>query len=61
METRPMRQILMGMEVGDTVCFQITLINSVKVSCTQYGLQWGKRFTTHTNRPNRTIDVTRVE
>lgn len=56
-----MRQILMGMEVGDTVCFQITLINSVKVSCTQYGLQWGKRFTTHTNRPNRTIDVTRVE
>lgn len=58
---KPIRQTMQEMEIGDTIQFPITSLNTVRVSCTQYGLQWGKRFSTSINRTESTIDVTRVE
>lgn len=45
---------------GEYLIFPIERANTVKVTCSFYGLLWRKRFRTKVNRYARTITVTRV-
>ena len=49
-----------GLRVGESVTYPVERANSVKVTCSSYGLSWGKRFKTNIDREARTITVTRV-
>lgn len=49
-----------GLRFGEYLIFPIERANTVKVTCSFYGLLWRKRFRTKVNRYARTITVTRV-
>ena len=49
-----------GLRFGEYFIFPIERANTVKVTCSFYGLLWRKRFRTKVNRFARTITVTRV-
>ena len=49
-----------GLRVGESVSYPVERANTVKNSCSSYGLLWGKRFRTKIDREARTITVTRV-
>lgn len=49
-----------GLRVGESVTYPVERANSVKVTCSSYGLSWKKRFKTNIDREARTITVTRV-
>ena len=49
-----------GLRFGEYLIFPIERANTVKVTCSFYGLLWRKRFRTKVNRFARTITVTRV-
>ena len=49
-----------GLRVGESVTYPVERANSVKVTCSTYGLNWRKRFKTKVDKEARTITVTRV-
>ena len=49
-----------GLRVGESVTYPVERANTVKVTCSSYGLSWRKRFKTKVDRDTRTITVTRV-
>ena len=49
-----------GLRFGEYLIFPIERTNTVKVTCSFYGMLWRKRFRTKVNRFARTITVTRV-
>lgn len=49
-----------GLRVGESVTYPVERANTVKVTCSSYGLSWHKRFKTNIDREARTITVTRV-
>lgn len=49
-----------GLRVGESVTYPVERANSVKVTCSSYGLSWRKRFKTKVDKEARTITVTRV-
>lgn len=49
-----------GLRFGEYLIFPIERANTVKVTCSFYGMLWRKRFRTKVNRFARTITVTRV-
>ena len=49
-----------GLRFGENLIFPIERANTVKVTCSFYGMLWRKRFRTKVNRFARTITVTRV-
>ena len=58
---KPVAETLMGMEVGMEEAWPVERMNTVRVSCTLYGLRWRRRFATRVNREERTVVVKRVE
>jgi len=52
---------LKEMEIGDILSFPISKMSYIKGSCSNFGLEWGVRFSTSINREQKTIDVTREE
>lgn len=51
---------LRGMAVGETKIFPAERANSVRSTASNYGFQWGRSFTTKTNRQDRVVIVTRT-
>lgn len=62
METKvkSMRMQLMEMAVDDVLTFPLANLTSVRAACSNYGLQWDKKFLTESHRENRTVTVTRT-
>lgn len=57
---KSMLSTLRELGLNEAVTFPVERMSSVKTICTNFGLQWGKQFSTKTNREARTITVTRV-
>lgn len=49
------------MKVGDVFPFELTRLVTVKTTCSQVGAVLGRKFSTHVNKQNSTIEVTRVQ
>jgi len=58
---KSVRQQLLEMVVGDTLTFSLDNLTSVRAACSNYGLQWDRKFLTQSNRDNRTLTVTRTK
>lgn len=54
-------QAIKDMKKGDVSIFPISRMTAVRVSCTNIGMVEDKKFTTKSNRENRTLTVTRVQ
>ncbi len=59
-KVKSLRQQLMEMEVGDVLTCPLDNLTSVRAACSNYGLQWDKKFLTESHRENRTVTVTRT-
>lgn len=57
--TKPILTQLREMEIGDMLSFPAAKRGSIKTMCSEFGFQWGKKFSTSINRQERTISVTR--
>lgn len=51
---------LNSLEVGEALTVSVSRSSYLKSICTSFGLQWDKKFTTTTNREQRTITATRI-
>lgn len=51
---------LRDLEVGEELTVSVSRSSYLKSICTSFGLQWDKKFTTTTNREQRTITATRI-
>lgn len=60
-ENFPVSPTLKGMDVGKTINFPIHRYNVVKSQCSVIGLVSNLKFTTHIDRKNKTINVTRIQ
>ena len=58
-DTKPVLQVLSELEVGESVTYPVSRMNSIKSMCSTFGLQWDKVFATSINREERTLTVTR--
>ena len=52
--------LLKKMEINETIDFPIRKFNSVKNACSNYGLQYDRKFSTKMNREKQIITVTRT-
>lgn len=57
---KSIREELWELKIGLCAVFQIDRLTSVKTACSTYGLMWGRRFRTATDRDTRTVTVTRT-
>ena len=55
------RPILMDMSVGATVSFPVERLRSVRATASELGFILGRKYTTHTDRVSREIQVLREE
>lgn len=51
---------LNALEVGEELTVSVSRSSYLKSICVSFGLQWDKKFTTTTNREQRTITATRI-
>ncbi len=51
---------LNSLEVGEQFTVPVSRCSYLRSICTTFGLEWGKKFTTSTNREARTITATRI-
>lgn len=51
---------ILDLEVGEEIAFPMTELQTIRTECYRSGLQYGKEFTTKTNREARTVTVTRI-
>lgn len=52
---------LRNMQVGDSLEFPAERANSVRATCSNYGFQWDRQFSTKRLREERKVVVTRVK
>ncbi len=57
---KPVLTALRELEIGQSVTYPAERSSYVKSACSQFGFEWGKKFTTANNREERTITVTRI-
>lgn len=57
---RPILTALRELEIGESVTYPAERSSYLKSACSQFGFEWGKKFTTSNNRENRTITATRT-
>ncbi|MDE6340000.1 MAG: hypothetical protein K2K97_09475 [Muribaculaceae bacterium] len=57
---RPVLTALRELEVGESVTFPIKRNSYVKSCCTNFGLEWDKKFKTAVNREEKTVTATRT-
>lgn len=50
---------LRNMEVGDILEFPAESANSVRATASNYGFQWGRTYTSKTDRSRRLVIITR--
>lgn len=58
-KSKPARQVLLEMDVREVREFPINKLCSVRSACSQYGLEWGRKYSTSVDREERVITVTR--
>lgn len=51
---------LRDLEVGEELTVPVSRSSYLKSICVSFGLQWDKKFSTSTNREQRTITATRI-
>lgn len=51
---------LSDLAVGEELTVPVSRSSYLKSICVSFGLQWDKKFTTSTNREERTITATRI-
>lgn len=51
---------LSNLEVGEELTVPVSRASYLKSICVSFGFQWDKKFTTRTNREQRTITATRI-
>lgn len=61
MEKKTFKDELCEMEVGESKVFSADDSISIRSQCSQYGLAWDMRFSTKSDRTQRTITVTRTK
>lgn len=54
------RPVLVSLEIGASVSFQISRLKSVRTQASELGAIYNRQFKTKTDRNNQTITVTRV-
>ncbi len=57
---RPVLTALRELEIGESVTYPAERTSYLRSACTQFGFEWGKKFTTTTNREENTITATRI-
>lgn len=57
---RPVLTALREMEIGETLVYPISRTSYIRAACVSFGLEWGKKFKTSTNRADSTITVIRT-
>ncbi len=60
-EKLPIHPTLKAMNVGDVVAFSLTQLNGVRSSAVTIGTMYNKKFTTHVNRIDKVLEVTRLK
>ena len=58
---KSVRSQIHELEVGDKATFDASRTSYIRVSCTNFGFEWGRKYSTSTDRKARTITVTRVK
>lgn len=58
--TAKVRPSLIEMEVGQVIAFAIEKMKNIRTTCSELGAIYQRQYTTHVNRMERTIEVTRV-
>lgn len=58
---RSVRSQIHDLEVGDKATFDASRTSYIRASCTNFGFEWGRKYSTSTDRKARTITVTRVK
>lgn len=57
---RTINPVLRTMNVGQTESWPLIQLNAVRASAVALGTQFNKKYTTHVNRENGTVEVTRI-
>lgn len=58
--TTKIRPTLVEMSIGETKTFHISRMKSVRTQASELSAMMDRQYTTHTDRVNKTIDVTRL-
>lgn len=58
---KPLLAKLRELEVGQSLTYPARRCSYLKSVCSQFGFEWGKKFTTTNNRQDGTVTATRVE
>ncbi len=58
---KPVLTALRELEIGQSVTYPAERASYLKSACSQFGFEWGKKFTTTNNREERTITATRIQ
>lgn len=57
---KPILTALRELEIGESVTVPAERGCYLKSACSQFGFEWGKKFTTTNNREERTVTATRI-
>lgn len=57
---KPILTALRELEIGESVTYPADRTSYLRSACVSFGLEWGKKFTTKTNREERTVSATRT-
>lgn len=60
-KSKSVRSQIHELEVGDKATFDASRTSYIRASCTNFGFEWQRKFSTSTDRKTRTITVTRVK
>lgn len=55
------RPALFKMNVGESLVYPIEKMKNVRTQASELGAIYERQYTTHTNRADRTIEVTRIK
>lgn len=58
--TEKARPSLLKMEVGQVIAFAIEKMKNIRTTCSELGAIYQRQYTTHINREERRIEVTRL-
>lgn len=59
-QTKSVRSMLAELGVGEAATFPAERTSYLRACCTNFAFEWNKKFSTRTNREERTITVTRT-
>lgn len=60
-KSKSLRSQIHELEVGEKAVFPASRTSYIRASCTNFGFEWNRKFSTSTNRVDRTITVKRIK